>query len=134
MNTADVIIVGGGVSGLCAAAALEAAGLTCILLEGRSRLGGRVCASPSGIDLGAQWIHGHQTNGMNPLYDLARKAHLPLKEFDYDNVATFDAKGKLVGDREVDAWEGEPGGALSAPCLPAQSPPWLGAWRLCWGR
>ena len=50
---ADVIIVGGGAAGLAAAAALDALSLRVLLLEGRARLGGRVAASASGVDLGA---------------------------------------------------------------------------------
>ena len=103
---ADVIIIGGGASGLCAAAALEAAGLRCLLLEGRDCLGGRVRGSASGIDLGAQWIHGDRNTPPNPLLELARSAHLPLRAFDYENAATYDWRGQKTQDAEVDRWEG----------------------------
>lgn len=102
---ADVIIIGGGAAGLCAAAALEAFGLRCLLLEGRDRLGGRVCASASGIDLGAQWIHGDRNCPPNPLLELARSAHLPLRAFDYENAAAFDWRGQRAPDAEVDKFE-----------------------------
>ncbi len=42
METADVIIVGGGVAGLCCAGRLSAAGLTCRVLEASDEVGGRV--------------------------------------------------------------------------------------------
>ena len=103
---ADVIIIGGGASGLCAAAALEAAGLRCLLVEGRDCLGGRVRSSASGIDLGAQWIHGDRNTPANPLLELARSARLPLRAFDCENAATYDWRGQQTPDAEVDRWEG----------------------------
>ena len=58
----DVIVVGGGVSGLAAAASLARAGFKVTLLEARSRLGGRVYTTrakgwPCPIELGAEFIH-----------------------------------------------------------------------------
>ena len=84
-----------------AAAALEAAGLTCLLLEGRDALGGRIRSSPSGIDLGAQWVHGDGNTPPNPLLELARKSRLPLRPFDYDNALVFDA---ATGAPAPSAW------------------------------
>ena len=42
MNAKRVLIVGGGVSGLAAANRLGDAGLAAVIIEGRSRLGGRI--------------------------------------------------------------------------------------------
>lgn len=58
-NLYDVIVVGGGVSGLSAMSSLAKAGRTnTILLEGANRLGGRAHTIPFGgnshIELGAQ--------------------------------------------------------------------------------
>ncbi|MGP3769619.1 flavin monoamine oxidase family protein [Streptomyces sp. SDT5-1] len=58
----DVIVIGGGVSGLHAAAGLHAAGLDILVLEARDRVGGRLLsvASADGpdraLDLGASWF------------------------------------------------------------------------------
>jgi Flavin containing amine oxidoreductase len=104
---ADVIVVGGGAAGLSAAAVLEASGLRVLLLEGRQRLGGRVCASETGIDLGAQWIHGERTTtGPHPLLELARCTHLKIIKVDYENAVAYDsASGRRIPDKVIDAWE-----------------------------
>lgn len=62
-RTGDVVIVGGGVAGLAAAGRLTEAGLRVVLLEARTRLGGRVWTErPRGwrepVELGAQFVHG----------------------------------------------------------------------------
>lgn len=61
--SAPVVIVGGGLSGLTAAYRLHHAGVPCLLLEARQRLGGRILtadpsgeASADGFDLGASWF------------------------------------------------------------------------------
>lgn len=56
----DAIIVGGGFAGVTAARELTNAGHSCLLLEGRDRLGGRTWTKEfAGVDLelGGGWIH-----------------------------------------------------------------------------
>ena len=57
----DILVIGGGLSGLAAAARLAEAGSAVTLIEGRDRLGGRVHTQPVAgkappIELGAEWI------------------------------------------------------------------------------
>lgn len=57
MMNAEVIIVGGELSGLYAARLLEKAGIDYALLEGRERMGGRILqANAAEADLGATWF------------------------------------------------------------------------------
>lgn len=59
----DVLVVGAGLSGLRAALDVQAAGLSCIVVEANDRVGGKtlsVQSKPSGPgvnDLGAAWIN-----------------------------------------------------------------------------
>jgi monoamine oxidase len=58
-----VIVVGGGVAGLAAAAQLARAGFGVVLLEARRRLGGRICTLRRRgwrrpVEMGAEFVHG----------------------------------------------------------------------------
>ena len=69
---ADVIIIGAGVSGLRAAANLDAMGITYLILEGSDYIGGRLKSydfEGTTIELGANWVHG--ATDANPIYDIA---------------------------------------------------------------
>ncbi len=88
-RTYDAIVVGGGLSGLAAAASLRAAGASVVVLEARSRPGGRVhnITSPklgATLDAGAEFIGPTQ----NHIAALAR-AH------DVRTIATYN-KGDSV--------------------------------------
>lgn len=81
-STVDVVIVGAGLAGITAAMKIIEAGLSCVVLEARSRVGGRTwstqTSSGSGVvDLGAAWIN--DTN-QSRMIDLARKLGLELIE------------------------------------------------------
>lgn len=69
--TDPVLIVGAGVTGLSAAAALRAAGIGCVVIEAASRIGGRAHTTPIGghaFDHGASWLHAAERN---PLVEIA---------------------------------------------------------------
>ncbi len=73
----NIFIIGAGIAGLAAAKALQEKGKTVRVLEGRTRIGGRIwteeLASGVNVDLGADWIQGADTN---PVSELAAKAGL----------------------------------------------------------
>ncbi len=60
MESADVVVVGAGLSGLRAAEALTTAGRQVVVLEARDRVGGRLLNASLGeqatVDLGGQWV------------------------------------------------------------------------------
>jgi monoamine oxidase len=63
METAAVVVVGGGAAGLAAFQKLRAAGCEAVLVEASERLGGRIhTLHPAGwplpVELGAEFIHG----------------------------------------------------------------------------
>lgn len=58
----DLLVLGGGVAGLAAAAELARRGFSVTLLEARDRLGGRICTTrpqrgAAPVELGAEFIH-----------------------------------------------------------------------------
>lgn len=60
-HDADVVVVGAGLAGLCAARDLEAAGRSVVMLEARDRVGGRTLNHPLAgtdqvVEIGGQWI------------------------------------------------------------------------------
>ena len=73
----DVVIIGAGVAGLAAARRLREHGAHCVVLEARTRIGGRVFTvtdprSLVPIELGAEFVHGDAPE----LGDIARDARL----------------------------------------------------------
>ncbi|KAJ4506733.1 hypothetical protein HRR83_003043 [Exophiala dermatitidis] len=76
----DVVVVGGGLSGLQAGLDCQNAGLSTIVLEARNRVGGKTWSVPGAqgkgmIELGGAWIN--DTN-QSHMYELAKKLKLDL--------------------------------------------------------
>ncbi|KAK6167988.1 hypothetical protein SNE40_021901 [Patella caerulea] len=100
----DVIIIGGGISGLSAARYLHDMGVKVKVLEGRDRLGGRIHDTHQLVDCvgqGAQLLIG-QTN--NPISIIAYQAGLGTKVIK-EHCNLMDHRGKLVDplvDRRID--------------------------------
>ena len=77
-----VLVVGAGIAGLTVANALTHAGVECLVLEARDRIGGRLHTADLGglpVDLGGSWIH--MPNG-NPMSVFARLAGVPCERAD----------------------------------------------------
>jgi len=103
MSDPEVIIVGAGVAGLAAAAALRAAGRSCVVLEADRRAGGRartVVVGADPFDLGATWLHDADRN---PLADLARDAGDTLTDADGDRHRVLVMGGRLAEAEDVAA-------------------------------
>jgi monoamine oxidase len=71
-RSADVVVIGAGLAGLTAARTLVARGKSVVVLEARSRVGGRTHTIPLGrrdwIDVGGQWV-GPTQDGILALAD-----------------------------------------------------------------
>ena len=76
----EVAIVGGGAAGIGAARRLHDAGVDCLIVEARDRLGGRAWSVEAGgfkIDLGCGWLH---SGDRNPWTDIAREQGRTIDE------------------------------------------------------
>jgi monoamine oxidase len=66
MSETEVVVVGGGAAGVAATRRLHDAGVPCLLVEARSRLGGRAFTfhtrDHGPIDLGCGWLHSADRN------------------------------------------------------------------------
>ncbi len=100
-----VVVVGAGIAGLTVANALANAGVECVVLEARDRIGGRlhtVDLAGSPVDMGGSWIH--QPVG-NPLRAFARRAGVSCRGGDpLPTLAGFDCgEGRRLSATEVEA-------------------------------
>lgn len=70
----DVVVIGGGSAGVAAARRLAQASIRCLVVEARSRLGGRAWTVHDGaghaLDLGCGWLHSADRN---PWADIAER-------------------------------------------------------------
>lgn len=95
VGEADVIVIGAGLSGLCAARELVGQGKRVLVLEARDRVGGRMVRTsvPGGgwFDLGGQWI------GPTHVGILELAESLDIEHFDFHAVGrtTFSYDGAL---------------------------------------
>ncbi len=88
-----VVVAGAGIAGLTVANALTHAGVDCVVLEARDRIGGRlhtVDLAGSAADLGGSWIH--MPDG-NPMRAFARLAGVPCRSANpVPEMAAFDGR------------------------------------------
>lgn len=92
----DVLIIGAGLAGLSAAQRLIECGREVLVIEARSRIGGRVWTTSTfgaPMDLGAGWIHGWKDN---PLWDLAQGLGMKATATNYDSTSMFDESGNKI--------------------------------------
>src|ERR1051325_11200209 len=64
MQDIDVAVIGAGAAGVAAARRLTEAGVSCVLIEARDRVGGRAWTLPGefALDLGCGWLHSADEN------------------------------------------------------------------------
>ncbi|KZT50311.1 amine oxidase [Calocera cornea HHB12733] len=96
----DVIIIGGGISGLVAAQSLTKLGWKVLILEARDRLGGRVWTyeldgDGHKADLGASYIHGMDGN---PIAEVAEKLGMELRFYGPEPGILRDHTGAVPPD------------------------------------
>ncbi|GAB2258852.1 hypothetical protein Droror1_Dr00015012 [Drosera rotundifolia] len=105
MTEGSVIIIGAGLAGLAAARQLLSFGFKVLVLEGRSRPGGRVYTQKMGkkgqyaaVDLGGTVITGIDGN---PLAVLARQLSTPLHKV-RNNCPLYKPDGSLI-EKDIDS-------------------------------
>jgi len=93
-----VIVVGGGMAGVSAARALTDAGVACVVLEARDRLGGRLHTVDVGgapVDLGGSWVH---TPVGNPLTAVAERHGVALRPGSFlERAVVWDRDAGVLG-------------------------------------
>ncbi|KAK5061378.1 hypothetical protein LTR84_007920 [Exophiala bonariae] len=101
-NVYDVIVVGAGLSGLQAALDIQQAGLKCLVLEARDRVGGKTLSLRSNIsgqavlksELGAAWINDTNQSSM---WKLAQELGLNTYQQNIiGDVVVQDTDGSLI--------------------------------------
>jgi monoamine oxidase len=92
-NTADVLIVGAGLSGLSSAYQLQKAGKTALILEMTPHIGGRIrtarYADQAHAEVGLAEFWGN-----NPALDIFRELDIPL-ETAYTSFSSFSYQGRI---------------------------------------
>jgi monoamine oxidase len=102
-ETVDVVVVGAGVAGLAAAAALRRSGVGTLVVEAAGRVGGRAhtvrLAGGDAFDRGASWLHDAQRN---PLVGIARAAgEAPVEADSVWRRRLFVGRRRATADEEA---------------------------------
>lgn len=104
-TSADVIVLGAGMSGLNCARELRQLGYSVIVLEARDRIGGRTWTDNTlgvPLDLGAAWIHGVKGN---PLTRLASDAGIQTFATDWESEQLYQGSRALKAAEQASADE-----------------------------
>ncbi|HET7306661.1 MAG TPA: NAD(P)/FAD-dependent oxidoreductase [Gammaproteobacteria bacterium] len=115
----QVAIIGGGAAGIAAARRLREAHIDCLILEARSRLGGRAwTARKSGLplDLGCGWLHSGDRNPWREIAEAQGRSinrtpppwMRPAIGFPPDEQADFQAAFEAFNERVESLRESQP--------------------------
>ncbi|KAF4625714.1 hypothetical protein G7Y89_g12448 [Cudoniella acicularis] len=102
----DVIVIGAGLSGLQAAYDIQTAGLSCLVLEARDRVGGKTWTVPLAngkgcVDIGAAWTN--DTN-QSKIYALTQRFGIELVQQNTEGDSIFqDVDGKVIMKMEANS-------------------------------
>ena len=122
LSDTEVAIIGGGAAGIGAARRLHDAGIPCLIIEARARLGGRSWTSRDddgfALDLGCGWLHSAERNPWTKIAERQGRAidrspppwmRLSLGNgFPPDEQRAFVAAQRAFFDRLDQAGEREP--------------------------
>ena len=107
----DVVIIGGGASGIAAAQVLHEANISFVLLEADQRIGGRIQNQQIGkyvVENGANWIHGPYTEDdppiNNPIWAFKHKYNMKGNFTDWEDIDLMTKDGKRVENKYVSKW------------------------------
>lgn len=104
MNDSDIIIIGAGASGLMAAKELSHTGRKIIVLEARSRAGGRIHTLHDGfvqaVESGAEFIHGN----LPVTQQLLNKAGIDYTKTSGDMLRKIGGRWQET-DEETEGWD-----------------------------
>ncbi len=108
----DVIVVGAGLAGLVAARELQAHGLNVVLIEARSRVGGRAYSSATALggypcEFGGMFVDNSQTAVMTELhrYGLAVHEYEPPRSVHWYSAGSLRSDTFVVPFSELDSLE-----------------------------
>ena len=105
----DVVVIGAGLAGLGAAAALRADGRRCLILEASDRTGGRAwTTNPAALggvwfDMGAIWFHDAENNPLVTIAEAAGDRMLRSDEIRTERVYIGD---RPIADAEARDYDG----------------------------
>ena len=103
----DVLVVGAGLAGITAAKKLRDSGKRVVVLEARTRLGGRLNTDRTWggppVDLGATWINDYIDN---PIYPLVQRLGLKTVDTPYANSVFIRDNGEVLDVTEAAALAG----------------------------
>ena len=98
----DVIIIGAGAAGLAAAKTLLAQNISCLILEGNNRIGGRAYTDHSifGVpyDQGCHWLHNYEQNPWVPYAQQNGFTVYQEPHDDDEDVNIFDGDVSKIGN------------------------------------